>query len=142
MSGALARATAAGTPAAVADRVQSPEFLMDCLRRAQLDNDLLQDVADACDMNDLNALLLASGELAPDVAADKLYLMQDEAKAVLVVCKRMCLKAGVSFGDGSVYVAEPGDDAEPGGRRARSPQPASATRTGAPKPGGGGTGAD
>lgn len=96
----------ARSPAEVVQTAEGKDFLQLCLKAAKLDADLLEDIADACEINELNALILGSGELSPEQAADKLFLMQDEAKSLLDQCKRQCLKLGVDFGDGSVYVEE------------------------------------
>ena len=104
-----AKARAAGTSEAVMGVVTTKTFLFACLKKAHLDADLLADVAEACDMNDFTALSLAGGELDAADAADKLFLMQDEAKALLETCKHECLRKGVVFGDGSKYVPRPGD---------------------------------
>eukprot|EP00798_Chlamydomonas_sp_ICE-L_P030421 gene30421-35426_t len=122
----MEKAKAAGTPQNIIDIVSTPEFLHSCLRKAKLDPDLVQDVVDACDMNELTAIYLGSGELADGEAEEKLFLMEDEARSILAICKRQCLKAGVKFGDGSVYEPSPEDDEE-------EPEPPAAS-TPAPKP--------
>ena len=99
-------------PADVLAKVETRDFLIFCLGRAKLDPDLLEDVADACELQDppLTAVSLACSELTADEAGDKLFLMQDEAKMLLIQCKRQCLKEGVDFGDGSKFESCPEDD--------------------------------
>lgn len=88
-----------------------PEFLRRCAKKAGLSADLLDDLVDAAELNDLNALSVCHLEV--DDAADKLFLTQDEAKALLKVCKRQCQLAGVDFGDGTeVAPRTPEDDWE------------------------------
>mmetsp|Transcript_20665 Transcript_20665/g.45220 ORF Transcript_20665/g.45220 Transcript_20665/m.45220 type:complete len:672 (-) Transcript_20665:637-2652(-) len=127
----MEKAIASGTPSSVLDIVLSPDFLVKCIKRAKLDDDLLQDIADACELNELNAFTLGCGALSPEDAADKLFLMQDEAKTLLSICKRQCLKAGVNFGDGSKYEPLPEDDEDDDAAPAAPPPPPPAP---APKP--------
>lgn len=110
MSDVEAKARAAGTSEDVLSVVKSQDFLLKCLRKANLDSDLVQDVADACDLNELDALALGCGELTAEDAADKLFLMQDEARQLLGICRRQCLRAGVNYGDGSTYVYSAEDE--------------------------------
>ena len=113
--GVVEKVVGHGTSQGVVDRCSSLDFLKECLQRTPgLDAELLQDVLDACEMNELTALLLGAGDLSEADAADKLFLTKDEAKSVLAICRRFCLKEGVNFGDGSTYSPEPGDDAPPG----------------------------
>lgn len=110
MSDAVAAARAAGTPDAVLELVQGDAFLRKCLQKAKFGADLLQDTLDACDINDLTALLLGSGTLSVTEASEKLFLMQDEASLAVATCRRECLRAGVHFGDGATL--DPADAAE------------------------------
>lgn len=89
----------------VLEKAESRDFLLHCLRRTKLDPDLLEDVADACELQDpaLTALGLACGEMTAESAGDKLFLMHDEAKMLLGQCRTECLRIGVDFGDGSVF---------------------------------------
>ncbi len=100
----------AATPPEVLAHVRTPDFLRKCLRNARLDEDLIADVADACELGELTALDLGSGQLTSAEAADRLFLTQDEAKLVLSVCRRQCLRAGVDYGDGEVYVPNSDDE--------------------------------
>lgn len=96
---------ACATPVAVLDKARSKEFLHICLNKATFSEDMISDVCDACEMNELNALMLGSGELSIVEAADKLFLMADEATEILFLCKRECLRIGVDYGDGETYAA-------------------------------------
>lgn len=100
--------TKAGTSAAALARATSNQFLIACLRKARLDAELHDDIAEACEMNDFTALSLGSGELSVKSTADKLFLMEDEAATLLSTCRNECGRAGVHFGDGAVY--EPADE--------------------------------
>ena len=93
------------TPPDVLEKAESRDFLLQCLKRTKLDPDLLEDVADACELQDpaLTALGLACGEVTAESAGDKLFLMHDEAKLLLGQCRTECLRIGVDFGDGSVF---------------------------------------
>eukprot|EP00798_Chlamydomonas_sp_ICE-L_P014268 gene14268-20242_t len=106
----MEKAVAAGTPQDTIKKATSSEFLQACLRRAKLDDDLVADTCDACEMNELDALELGGGDLSDADAADKLFLMQDEAVSILAICRRECLRIGVNFGDGGVYEPGPEDD--------------------------------
>lgn len=93
------------TPNEVIEKAESRDFLMQCLRRTKLDPDLLEDVADACELQDpvLTSILLACGTLTPEETSNKLFLMLDEASLLLAQCKNECLRIGVDFGDGSLF---------------------------------------
>jgi hypothetical protein len=81
------------------EEAHTPEFLKRCLRKARLEPDLIQDVADACELNELDAVALA--KMPADEIANKLFLMQDEARLLLKACRRQCQKLGMSFGEGT-----------------------------------------
>ncbi|GLI59925.1 hypothetical protein VaNZ11_001972 [Volvox africanus] len=130
MAEGLARSS--GTSEDILQRVLGQEFLLKCLRKAKFSPDLLQDTADACEINDLNALVLGSGLLSVSEASEKLFLMQDEASTVVAVCRKECLRAGVNFGDGSQLTAEElaeNDEEEPA---APAPPPPAVTPTPTP----------
>jgi hypothetical protein len=100
------RAAAAGTSPDCIIECKTQDFLIQCLqrgvRKGKYDQDLLQDIADACEINDLDALTLGSGTMTVSEASEKLFLMPNEASAILEMCRIECLKAGVNFGDGAV----------------------------------------
>ena len=93
--------------------MQGEDFLRKCLRKAKFEADLLQDTIDACEINDLTALILGSGALTAAEASEKLFLMQDEASSVVAVCRKECLRAGVSYGDGVTLDPADAADEEP-----------------------------
>ncbi|KAJ9511335.1 hypothetical protein QJQ45_029741 [Haematococcus lacustris] len=127
---AMEQAVKAGTPVHVLEQAKSNDFLLLCLRKAKLGDDLLQDVADACELNEFNALSLSG--LTPAEAANSLFLMEGEAVTLLETCKRQCLRIGVCFGDGSVYEAntDPADEDVPTSAvpPPASPEPSAGTR--------------
>jgi hypothetical protein len=92
------KAEAAFTAAMEPEEAHTPDFLKRCLRKARLEPDLIQDVADACELNELDAVALA--KMPADEIANKLFLMQDEARLLLKACRRQCQKLGMSFGEG------------------------------------------
>jgi hypothetical protein len=100
MAAAMAKAN---TPASVLEVVLGKDFLMECLTTAKLDEDMREDICDAMEMNELSVLSL--GELGEQEAANRLFLMAEEASRLLTACRTSCLKAGVDFGDGEVYDA-------------------------------------
>ncbi|KAG2483751.1 hypothetical protein HYH03_017406 [Edaphochlamys debaryana] len=120
-------AKASGTPDDVLERAQGHDFLVKCLRKAKFNADLLQDTVDACEINDLNAVVLGSGLLSVTEASEKLFLMQDEAQTVVTVCRKECLRIGVNFGDGAALtpeeLAEPDDVEEVPAAPAPPPPP-------------------
>lgn len=101
------RALSNGSAEQSVQRALSKEFLFVCLGKAKIDAELLDDIAEACEMNEFSALTLASGDLSVSDAADKLFLMEDEASVLLSICRAECAKLGINFGDG--YVLEDGD---------------------------------
>ncbi|KAJ9511153.1 hypothetical protein QJQ45_013222 [Haematococcus lacustris] len=133
---AMEQAVKAGTPVHVLEQAKSNDFLLLCLRKAKLGDDLLQDVADACELNELNALSLSG--LTSAEAANSLFLMEGEAVTLLETCKRQCLRIGVCFGDGSVYEAntDPADEDVPTAAvpPPASPEPSAGTRQLVSKP--------
>lgn len=96
------RALAAGSSKTAVEKALSKDFLFQCLRRASIDEELLDDIAEACEMNDFTSLSLAGGDLSVSDAADKLFLMEDEASVLIRTCRNECAKIGVDFGDGFV----------------------------------------
>ena len=75
MSEAEQRARAAGTSDEVIDTCRDPAFLRRCLQRAAkagaFEHDMIQDVMDACDINELGALELGAQLLTVAEAADQ-----------------------------------------------------------------------
>lgn len=114
-----AKADQAGTPPDVLLTVQSRDFLTKCLHQAQLDPELVADVADACELQELSALELGSSTLNPAEAADSLFLLEAEARKLLDCCRRQCLRAGVLFGDNAQYEPRPEDEWQPIGSPAK-----------------------
>ncbi|KAF5842999.1 hypothetical protein DUNSADRAFT_3128 [Dunaliella salina] len=96
----MASKAAAHTDEAVIKRCQGQDFLALCIVKSGFDNELCTDVTDACEVAELNALDLASGDLSCEEAAQRLFLVNTEAKKLLKVCSRMCAREGVNFGDG------------------------------------------
>lgn len=78
-----ARCRGAGTSDACLELVKGHDFLVRCLRKAKFEKDMVQDTVDACEINDLNALVLASGELTVVEASQQLFLMQEDRKSVV-----------------------------------------------------------
>lgn len=81
------------------EKCVASEFLARCLAKAGFDAELCGDVTDACEVAELNALDLASGDLSSEEVASRLFLVDTEAKCVRVyVC--VCLSshaAGLSL---------------------------------------------
>lgn len=101
------KALAAGTSQSILDDCKGLGFLQSCLQigvqLGKFDQDLLQDIADACEINDLTALELGCGLMTVSEASEQLFLMPNEACAILEICRQACLKAGIAFGDGVTY---------------------------------------
>ncbi len=96
-----------GTPELL-EEARSVPFLLRCLRKARLEPDLVQDVCDACELNEMDATSLAVMEA--EECASKLFLMQDEARQLIRACRRQCLRLGLSFGDDGDLSGEQSED--------------------------------
>jgi len=68
------------TDAAIVKKCQDGLFLAQCLAKAGFDNELCSDVTDACEVAELTALDLASGDISTEDAAQRLFLVKDEAR--------------------------------------------------------------
>lgn len=77
------------------------DALLTILQEANIEADICEDVADACDINDLDALIFASGLLSVNDVADACFLTKDEAEVcpsplcklpafVAVACREAC----------------------------------------------------
>lgn len=79
----------------------STEFLLRCLQLANIEPDLIDDVVGICELAGLTARKLAEDGITVQEAAKKLFLMADEAKVLLEVCKKQCSRAcsGLDEGD-------------------------------------------
>ena len=66
--------------------MESPEFLRACLEAAIDERELIDDILEACALSGVHAGGLAV--LSPEEAAERLYLTEGEAAALLNVCKQ------------------------------------------------------
>ena len=71
------------------ERCVASEFLASCLAKAGFDTELCGDVTDACEVAELNALDLASGDLSAEEVANRLFLVDTEARCVCVSAQMM-----------------------------------------------------
>ena len=98
--------------------MNDPEFLKRCIKRCKaLGSDMWEDVFDACEMNEIGPLELGNSSMSSDEAADKLFLMSNEAEALMLQCKHELLRIGHDFKDGSKYQPQPDDDGPDPGKR-------------------------
>ena len=95
-------------------------LLLKMLKRAAIDKDIVDDVADACEIKEYTVLHLASEELSADAVAQELYLTEEESKRVQNVCKQELVSLGVVLVEGG-SLDPPLEDDEVVGRGA-SPQ--------------------
>jgi hypothetical protein len=79
--------------------VRSAEFLARCLHLAKLDGDLVQDVLGLCELGSITADTLCGEEISAKYVADKLFLMADEARRVLEVCRAQVALARSGAGE-------------------------------------------
>lgn len=69
----------------------SLDFLHECIRKALGDSETLDDVFDVCKLSGINARHLAS-DFSIAKAAERLFMTESEASAVLRVCKEEITK--------------------------------------------------
>jgi hypothetical protein len=69
-----------GAPEAAIDSLRTRDTLLSILQDAKIDHGICEDVADACELNSLTALALASGLMDKAVVAELCYLTTDEAE--------------------------------------------------------------
>lgn len=60
--------------------LRTREALLEILQETNIESDICEDVADACEINDLDALAIASGLLTTDEVAESCFLTKDEAE--------------------------------------------------------------
>ena len=61
---------------------QSREFMIGLLRDAKVDEEIVEDIADACELAEFSVFSLASEEIPVKTLAEKLYLTKQEAFAL------------------------------------------------------------
>ena len=76
---AQALALSHGAPEAAVDALRTRDLLLSILTEANIEHDIREDVADACEINSLCALAFASGLLDVAAVADLCFLTTDEA---------------------------------------------------------------
>ena len=82
------------------EQLCSREALLSILTDANIEDDICEDVADTCDLSNLNALAIASGLLSIEQIAQFCFLTKDEAEVCLY-----CL-LGRLLSDGTCYALE------------------------------------
>lgn len=60
--------------------LRTRDALLEILQETNIEADICEDVADACEINDLDALAIASGLLSVDEVAESCFLTKDEAE--------------------------------------------------------------
>lgn len=104
-------------PAAAVEVALQPQFLVSCLLKALGDDSLVEDIVEASRLCGMSAVSLGSGSLDVVDVAKKLYLTEEEARAVVEVCRSECvlsgavLEQGVLSGPGPVAEGVEYDDA-------------------------------
>eukprot|EP00192_Tetraselmis_astigmatica_P003468 CAMPEP_0117671380 /NCGR_PEP_ID=MMETSP0804-20121206/13301_1 /TAXON_ID=1074897 /ORGANISM="Tetraselmis astigmatica, Strain CCMP880" /LENGTH=601 /DNA_ID=CAMNT_0005479833 /DNA_START=129 /DNA_END=1934 /DNA_ORIENTATION=+ len=86
--------------------------LIDILKSAKLDQDIVDDVADACFVKEYTVLHLASAELSSNAVANELYLTEEEAERVQEACKQELVRLGVVLVEGGELPSPLEDDEE------------------------------
>lgn len=120
---------AEGNPAAV-EAARRRSALLRTLRHAGVDEDILADVADACEIKEYTVMHLASPGLSVETVAQELYLTEEEAGKLIVACTAECQRLGVTLVEGGELPGpvedEAGteDDFAPPASTAESPAPA------------------
>lgn len=64
-------------------KLRTREALMQILQEANIEEDICEDVVDACDISNLDALAIASGLFTVNEVADTCFLTKDEAEVCL-----------------------------------------------------------
>jgi hypothetical protein len=100
-----------GGPEAAIDSLRTRDMLLNILQEAKIEHDICEDVADACELNSLTALALASGLMDKAVVAELCYLTKDEAEVSALISSAplfapwlealVCLRLTVVVGDDS-----------------------------------------
>lgn len=71
---------------------ETREFLLKCLRQAGIDVEIIEDIADACEVTQLTTVVLAGEEIASEKVAEKLFLTDEEAVNLISVCREEVAK--------------------------------------------------
>eukprot|EP00892_Ulva_mutabilis_P002810 jgi/Ulvmu1/1252/UM109_0050.1 len=74
------------------------DTLLTILQEANIEADICEDVADACDINDLDALIFASGLLSVNDVAEACFLTKDEAEVLCTNCAHKAFAFDITFG--------------------------------------------
>ncbi|CAD7694716.1 unnamed protein product [Ostreobium quekettii] len=76
------------------DHADSRDFLMRCLELAEIEDDIIEDIADACEVTGYCPAALAGDGVVLEAVAEKLFLTEQEAATLIEVCRAEVPKAG------------------------------------------------
>jgi hypothetical protein len=76
------------------DALRTREVLLSILTSANIEKDICEDVADACELSNLDALAIASGLMAIAEVAEQCFLTTDEADVRSMLCIASGMRAG------------------------------------------------
>ena len=86
------------------EALQTRDTLLQILTEANIQADICEDVADTCDLSNLNALAIASGLLSTDKIAQHCFLTKDEAEVGnLLFSSPACMPALVAAASTRVH---------------------------------------
>uniref|UniRef100_A0A7S1X9W0 TPX2 C-terminal domain-containing protein n=1 Tax=Tetraselmis chuii TaxID=63592 RepID=A0A7S1X9W0_9CHLO len=85
-----------GSPAGV-DAARKRSTLVKVLKQSTIDNDIVADVADACEIKEYTILHLADSQLSVETLAQELYLTVEEAARVHAICVEEVARLGLTL---------------------------------------------
>eukprot|EP00191_Tetraselmis_sp_GSL018_P001610 CAMPEP_0177605244 /NCGR_PEP_ID=MMETSP0419_2-20121207/16590_1 /TAXON_ID=582737 /ORGANISM="Tetraselmis sp., Strain GSL018" /LENGTH=664 /DNA_ID=CAMNT_0019099365 /DNA_START=181 /DNA_END=2179 /DNA_ORIENTATION=- len=125
-------------PVGVPEGIQNARrrnLLVSMLQKAKINDDIVADVADACEIREYTVLHLASSELTVADVAENLYLTEGEEKKLKEVCELEIEKQGVKLEEGGDLPPPLDEDDEPTAEMASGVETHSATaEVSAPSP--------
>lgn len=89
------------------DIAESRDSIMTCLRLAEIEADIIEDIADLCEVIGYTIAALAADDVCVETVADKLFLTEQEAITLIKVCRAEMRKAGLHGRNGSPPMQEP-----------------------------------
>ena len=78
------------------DYTESRELVISCLRLAEIEADIIEDIADACEVTGDSTAVLAGDDICVESVAQKLFLTEQEATTLIQVCRTELFKAGLN----------------------------------------------
>lgn len=90
------KAVAGGSPTSMAgvfdggwsaEHAEARDFVIKCMNLAEIEADIIEDIADACEVTGYTTPALAADDVCLETVAEKLFLTEQEAATLIEVCR-------------------------------------------------------